>query len=284
MAQIPNELYRTVVGELSDDRRFLLKVCQVSRVFRDEGQRALFRTVEMVVRVANPWPLRKLELFHEAIASSDRLARLVRSYSQLIDAMGGGFSTGTEEKLLKITFSLMSKLNSLEALEFFYGTRLGPRLAKRLADCGATFKLRQFSWSTDGGCDREEEDAESMERFLQSQRSIVDIYVDLWEWRPSTSVPMAAAVSGTADRIQALLPGRPVKKLFWTRCSNSVDWSKFSSRLENITHLSFDISRRCTSFPTALLGHMPHLAVLEVRNALPDVSVESLFVGLSNSD
>lgn len=275
MPQLPRELYRAIVQELPNEPGLLTEICRVSKAFCDKGQRKLFGTVEITVDITPFWPLRRLMLFHETILSSHRLALFVKTYSQVITVTDPGFSTNTLAKFLDLTFSVILTLKNLQALEFFFGTRSSLALAKPLADCGATFKLKRFSWSTNRACDSEEQDAAHMDRFLQGQPTVVDISIDLLSWRSSfTSAPGVTAVSGTADRIQALLPNRPVHTLHWMDCC-SFDWSGLSSGLKNITRLSFAISCRYHSFPADLVSYMPHLALLEIRDALPQVSVDN---------
>lgn len=69
---LPQELYRSIIYHLRDDRKNLAKLSYVSRDFRHEAERVLYRSVVI------SGDHRRIEAWCRLVASNGRLAALVQ--------------------------------------------------------------------------------------------------------------------------------------------------------------------------------------------------------------
>lgn len=278
MPNLPPELHREIIEGLEGDRESLINVSLTSRSLRQEGQRVLFRNIVIISDSDAFTALDTLQLFSETIRYSDRLALLVKTYSQCLNPLV--FRPRLPPRLIdalhQSTFSILPRLVNLLELEFYLTTGDSEGVAKSLLDCAPTFQLTRFSWVTEDFRLADAKEGRYMEQFLRGQPKVTDLAVDLGEWKFLESVPDLQSLSASSSVIQALLPTRPIRTLFFTMCSPATNWSTLSSQLQNITAFSYEPNIYFT-FPEALISCMPRLAVLEIRNASCKVSFQVKF-------
>jgi hypothetical protein len=199
---IPLELYRSIILHLDQDRPSLLAVSLASRALNVEGQRVLYKTMNISKDAENVHTL-----FLTTIISQKRLAFLVEEYRQPYDLLQLQPQKGPLWKLVHHGLQAMVNLKRL----FLNPSRRHPSV-EILRGC--TFQLDFLQWYN------AVEEADPLE-FLASQVRLRALSVLQWN-KTSTSIPIPPTMCprleiprGDRGAIEAFLPERRVVSLRW---------------------------------------------------------------------
>lgn len=196
---LPVELYRPIVQHLDSkiDRQALLSLLLSSSALRSEAERALYHTVSETYQ-------RNTLLFLKTVVAHPRLACLVRSYQQSrIDTDEAVFSALLMDALA--AFVNLKRLIFSDKRARFHVSILH----------WCTFQLTEFRWTCDTPTEGEPEE---LALFLDSQHSLRTLEV---AWFPpaynAASTRHLRHLVGNYRAIHAILPGRKITSLHWTR-------------------------------------------------------------------
>ena len=252
---LPPELYRLIVLHLHQDRPSLLAVSLTSRILNAEGQRALYRTIDVSHDVQTTHML-----FLTTILSQARLALLVEEYHQ------PNILRSREDPLWDLLHRGLQAMVSLKRL--FLEAPLHGFPSLRILH-GCSFQLDSLQWYNASGLKEEEP---IFLEFLASQPRLRSLSVRLKN--TPTPIPPSTCLNleilhGDQGAMKAFLPERRIASLALTWMSNlnePFDNSNFvslSRPLREVRFLSW--GGFCDRPPLDLLCiHLKSLEVLEL--------------------
>ena len=261
---VPPELYRSIVFHLHQDRPTLLAVSLASRTLNAEGQRVLYRTIDISSDAQTTHTL-----FLKTILSQDRLAMFVEEYRQPKNILRSREDLLWD--LLHRGFQAMINLKRLFLEAPSYGCP-SPDILR-----GCTIQLDLFQWYN--ASDLNEEEPEFFE-FLASQTRLRTLSVRL----NNTSTPIPPSTCSTLEilhgdqgAMKAFLPERRIASLALTWMPNphkpfdNCNFASLSQSLKEVKFLSW--GGFCDRPSLDLL--CPHLQSLEVLElvGLHDITV-----------
>ena len=266
---LPPELYRPIILHLRQDRPSLLAVSLASRILNAEGQRALYRTIDISHCDAQTTHT----LLLETILSKDRLALLVEEYCQ------PNILRSREDPLWDLLHRGLQAMVNLKRL-FLEVTSHGRPSIDILRGC--SFQLDSLQWYNTS--DLNEEEPEFLE-FLSSQPHLRSLSVCLKNTStpiPPSTCPTLEILHGDQGAMKSLLPERRIISLAlkWmpnpNESFNDFNFTSLSRSLKEVKFLSW--GGFCGRPSLDLL--CPHLQSLEV---LELVGVHDLMVRLRSS-
>ena len=253
---IPPELYRPIVLYLHQDRPSLLAVSLASRILNAEGQRVLFRTMD-ISRDAQTTHT----LFLTTILSQERLASLVEEYHQPNDIL-----RSREDPLWDLLRRGLQAMVNLKRL-FLEAPSNGRPSVEILRGC--TFQLDLLQWYNAN--ELNEEEPEFLE-FLASQPRLRSLSVRMRNALtpiPPSTCPTLEILHGDQGAMKAFLPERRIASLALTWMPDPNDpfdnsnFASLSRPLKEVRFLSWGGFSGRPSLDLLCL-HLQSLEVLEV--------------------
>ena len=253
---LPPELYRPIIIHLHQDRPSLLAVSLASRILNAEGQRALYRTIDISHDAQTTHTL-----FLETILSQDRLALLVEEYRQPKNIL-----QSREDPLWDLLHRGLQAMANLKRL--FLETPSDGRPSIDILR-GCSFQLDLLQWYN--ASDLNEEEPEFLE-FLASQPRLRSLSVRLKNIStpiPPSTCPTLEILHGDQGAMKAFLPERRIASLALTWMSNpnepfdNSNFASLSRSLREVKFLSWG-GFCCRPSLDLLCLHLQSLEVLEL--------------------
>ena len=253
---LPPELYRPIVLYLHQDRLSLLAVSLASRTLNAEGQRALYRTIDISHDAQTTHTL-----FLKTILSQDRLALLVEEYRQPKNIL-----RSREDPLWDLLHRGLQVMVNLKRL-FLEAPSHGRPSIEILRGC--MFQLDLLQWYN--ASDLNEEESEFLE-FLASQPRLRSLSVRLKNTStpiPTSTCPTLEILQGDQGAMKVFLPERRITSLALTWMSNpkepfdNSNFTSLSRSLKEVNFLSWGGFYGRPSLDLICL-HLQSLEVLEV--------------------
>jgi len=265
---LPPELYRPIVFHLYQDYPSLLAISLASRRLNVEGQRALYRTINIPHDAQTTHTL-----FLATILSQDRLALLVEEYRQ------PNILLSREDPLWGLLRRGLQAMVNLKRL-ILEAPSHGRPSVEILRGC--SFQLDVLQWYNTS--DLKEEELEFLE-FLASQPRLRSLSIRLKNTStpiPPSTCPILEILHGDQGAMKAFLPERRITSLALTWMSNpnepfdNFNFASLSQSLKEVKVLSWGGFSGRPSLDL-LCPHLQSLEVLEL------VGVHDLTVRLRSS-
>jgi hypothetical protein len=261
---IPPELYRPIVLHLHRDRPSLLAVSLASRTLNAEGQRVLYRTMDISSDAQTTHTL-----FLKTILSHVRLALLVKEYRQPKNIL-----RSREDPLWDLLHRGLQAMVNLKRL-FLEAPSYGCPSLDIVRGC--TFQLDLLQWYN--ASDLNEEEPEFLE-FLASQPRLRSLSIRLKNIStpiPPSICPTLEILHGDQVAMKAFLPERRIASLALTWMPNPnepFDNCNFAILSQSLKELKFLSWGGFCDRPSLniLCPHLQSLEVLELVG-LHDITV-----------
>ncbi|KIM47294.1 hypothetical protein M413DRAFT_23514 [Hebeloma cylindrosporum] len=253
---IPPELYRPIVLYLHQDRPSLLAVSLSSRILNAEGQRVLYKTMDISHDAQATHTL-----FLTTILSQGRLASLVEEYRQPHNIL-----RSREDPFWDLLHRGLQAMVNLKKL-FLEAPSHGRPSVEILRGC--TFQLDLLQWYN--ASDLNEEEPQFLE-FLASQTRLRSLSVRLKNVStpiPASTCPTLEILHGDQGAMKAFLPERRIASLALTWMPSldepfdNTNFDSLSRSLKEVKFLSWGGFCDRPSLDLLCL-HLENLEVLEL--------------------